>query len=130
MNEKEYTIIELPLKVPHFTTTGEVVEMCKSTTYEDGTMYLFPIQIHSENPTINWLDINKVFNVPDQWCGFVIGFRVTEEEQLVIIKVPNVPNGKLLLSLHDTKFPIYVCPIGIADNDKLIRVWAFRVCSY
>lgn len=129
MSEKKFTIVELPLKVPHFTTTEEVIEMCKSTTYEDGTMYSFPVQMYNNDHNINWFDLNKVFNILDQWCGFVIGFRIKEKKPLVIIKVADVPNGKMLLSLYDAEYPIYVCPVGIAENNKLLKVQTFRVVS-
>lgn len=130
MNEKKFTEVELLLKVPDCTTTEEIVDICKSMTYNDGTMFQFPVLTYNLEHSTLWNDYNMWLCTPSEWSGFVVGFSIKDSQTYIKIRLIDAPNGRLITKLLDAECPIYVCPVGLKDNDKIVKIHAFRVCSY
>ena len=130
MEDKKFTEVELLLKVPDCTTSEEVVTICKSMTYDDGTMFQIPVLTYNCEHNVVWDNYNMGLCTPSEWCGFVVGFSVKDNQTYIVIRLIDTPNGRLTTVLLDMKCPIYVCPVGLRDNDKVVRIHAFQVCSY
>jgi hypothetical protein len=130
MNEKKFTEIELLLRVPDFITVEEIVDICKSTTYNDVTMFQFPVLTYNLEHNTLWNDYNMWLCTPSEWGGFVVGFSIKDSSTYIKIRLIDVPNGRLITKLLDVECPIYVCPVGLKEDNKIIKLYAFRICSY
>ena len=125
----EHKIVKLPLKVPKFTTFGEVVSICRSVSDDINEPYEFPVSMYDCHHSIFYFDYNFNIMQPINWCGFVIDFEIANDITYVILKLIDAPNGRIISELLDMECPIYVCPICIRDGNKLQKVFGFKVCS-
>ena len=129
MMGNEYKIVKLPLKVPNFTTIEEVVSICKSVSSDVDNPYEFPVSIYDCHHSVFYFDYSINIMQPINWCGLVTGFKTTDDITYVILKLINAPNGRIISELLDMNCPIYVCPVGMSENNKLLKVFGFKVCS-
>ena len=129
MIENEHKIVKLPLKVPNFTTIEEVVHICKSMSSDIDNPHEFPVSIYDCHHNVFYFDYNINIMQPINWCGIVIDFETMDDTTYVILKLIDTPNGRLISELLDMKCPIYVCPVGMSENNKLLKVFGFKVCS-
>ena len=128
MVENEHKIVKLPLKVPEFTTIEEVVSICRSVSDDINEPYEFPVFTYDCHHNIFYFDYDINIMQPLNCCGFITNFEIADDITYVILKLMNAPNGKIISELLDMKCPIYVCPIGMSENNKLLKVFGFKVC--
>ena len=130
MEDKKFTEVELLLKVPDCTTSEEIVTICKSITYDDGTMFQIPVLTYNCEHNVVWNNYNMWQVTPSEWSGFVVGFSSKDSQTYINVRLIDTPNGKLIAELLDIECPIYVCPVGLKENNKITKLYAFRICSY
>ena len=129
MVESEHKIVKLPLKVPEFTTIEEVVSICRSVSDDINDLYEFPVSTYDCHHNIFYFDYNFNFMQPLNWCGFITNFEMTDNIAYIILKLIDAPNGRIISELIDMQCPIYACPIGMRDGNKLQKVFGFKICS-